>query len=910
MSSAAGDVGALFLAALEVDPAVREAFLVEACDDPDLRAEVARLLEHDELAEATRFLEESPASPALRAGSRVGSYQVVGLVGEGGMGEVYLVEPKIGPKRPLALKVIKLGMDSQRVLARFEVERQTLGRMDHPGIARVLDAGRNARGQPYFVMEFVDGSPITDHCERHGLTVESRLHLFLDVCKAVQHAHQAGVMHRDLKPSNILISEEGGRTQPKVIDFGLARATDHRLDHASALTDFGQVLGTPEYMSPEQVEGAPLHIDTRSDIYSLGAILYELLTATCPFEELRASGDEGMRRRIREENPAAPSVRVRAAGTGQSGQSGDRVRRSKRLRGDLDVVTMKALAKRPEDRFQTVGDLAADIDRYLRGQPVSARRASRAYLAGKFLRRHRAGVVAAVVVVLAVLGGLVGTSLGLAAAESARREAQRSLDGFNLLAWGVRIKRAVADEKSLYPAWPHMAPRLQQWIDEQAEPLMAISPRITLALAQIRQRALPYDADMRARDAHRFAADREELEQLIGRRDAVMQRDDCSPEITRLKHRIHELRQRVETRGIFAFENEMDHVLHDGLARVCGDLNPFNHGNHSLVADVRDRLDWALRVHEETIDRCAQAWQRAAEEVAADPRFSGFELTPQLGLIPLGADPESGLQEFAHPRSGKPVVRDPSSGQLRVTEDSGLAFVLLPGGIASTGAQSANPNSTNYDPHAKIEEGPVHQVTLAPFFFAKYEMTQAQWSLLARGDNPSHDRPGLAFGRRVTGAHPVENVSWVASRDLLRKQGLRLPSEAEWEFACRAGTEAAWWTGMLREAVVASANVSGSAAHDAYDGHASAPAGRPNPFGLVNVHGNVAEWCADGYDSYGVRPRAEDGLRELANRSFRVVRGGDFSRQPALARSAARLHRHPDSRDGTTGVRPARSMLR
>jgi non-specific serine/threonine protein kinase/serine/threonine-protein kinase len=337
----------------------------------------------------------------------VPGFRLLQKIGEGGMGEVYEAEQLEPVRRRVAIKLIKWGMDTREVIARFESERQALALMDHPGIATVLDGGATESGRPYFVMEYVKGVPINDYCDTHRLSTHSRLELFIGVCEAVQHAHQKGIIHRDLKPSNVLVTVQDDRPVAKVIDFGVAKATAQRLTEQTVFTEFGQLIGTPEYMSPEQAEMSSLDIDTRSDVYSLGVMLYELLTGALPFDprELRRSGLDEIRRKIREEDPSRPSTRVSTLGDRFTDTAAKRRTDTRslvrQLRGDLDWITMKALDKDRTRRYATALGLAADIGRFLRHQPVVAGPPSVGYRARKFVRRHRVGVaVAALSIVL------------------------------------------------------------------------------------------------------------------------------------------------------------------------------------------------------------------------------------------------------------------------------------------------------------------------------------------------------------------------------------------------------------------------------------------------------------------------------------------------------------------------------
>jgi len=369
-----------------------------------------------------------------KAGMCIGRYRLLRVLGEGGMGILYLAWQEQPVKRRVALKIIKPGMDSKRVIARFEAERQALALLDHPNIARIHDAGTTQTGRPYFVMEHIRGLPITEYCDKHMLTTEQRLRLFQQVCEAVQHAHQKGIIHRDLKPSNILVATDGDKAIPKIIDFGVAKAISQPLSERTLLTEDSQLLGTPEYMSPEQADMAGEDIDTRSDVYSLGVLLYALLTGTLPFDSdtLRTGGIEHIRQVIRETDPKTPSTRLTKLGDEAKKLAESRrtevAALAKRLHRELEWIPLKAMRKDRAERYRSASELADDIENYLHGAPLIAGPLGPGYRLKKFVRRNRVlvGGIAAVLVVL--LAGVVVSTIFAIRAERARAEAQLVAD--------------------------------------------------------------------------------------------------------------------------------------------------------------------------------------------------------------------------------------------------------------------------------------------------------------------------------------------------------------------------------------------------------------------------------------------------------------------------------------------------
>ncbi|MEM7205178.1 MAG: bifunctional serine/threonine-protein kinase/formylglycine-generating enzyme family protein [Planctomycetota bacterium] len=772
------------------------------------------------------------APPGGAAPVHIDGYRILERLGEGGMGSVHRAEQLRPFRRTVALKVIKLGMDSAQILARFEQERRTLAAMSHRAIAKVLDAGATDRGQPYFAMELVDGRPLTEFCDAHRLDLPARLQLLREVCAGVHHAHQKGVIHRDLKPANILVTHEGDRPVPKILDFGLAKAMDHDA-HASGFTRHGQVMGTPEYMAPEQAAGAL--VDTRADLYSLGVLLHELTTGTLPAAGRRS---------------ATPL-----------------------LRGDLGVIVAKALSAQPDDRYASAAALAEDLQRLADHEPIAARPPSATYRLKKLFRRNRTQVLAVGAGTVALIIGATGAVLGLLRADERQRR-------FDRLAAVMAIEQATAAERQLRPAWPEQAAALRAWLHT-------------------------YEGRVQA-------------------------------QVPLVQQTLHELRAAATL-------DEADRFLLDTLQRALPDLEAFE---GTVVARVRGRLWWAERVQHWTVTAQRDRWRAARAAIAAadDVRASHLyathpvDLHPQVGLIPIGMNPATRLWEFYHLRSAwdPAAAADPSTlpipgpedydarGRLAVSDDRGIVFVLLPGGAFWMGEQR-DPTRPRYDPDANADGAPVHRLTLEAFFIARHEMTQGQWRRLSGGEEPSRYRAGrrrAGHDEPITWTHPVEYVDWAMCRALTEHHGLRLPTEAQWEYACRAGTDTIWWPGDAVDGLHGVANLldQGAREHIPWslecvpwdDGRViHGPVGllAANAFGLHDVHGNVWEWCLDPYGGYHLPTAPGDGARQIDDRTMRVFRGGSYVYNARLARAANRNSSAPTVRYVGLGLRPARPLL-
>ena len=913
---------------------------------------------------------EAAAKAKDAAPETIGPYKIIGVLGEGGMSTVYLADQCQPFRRRVALKIIKLGMDTKQVIARFEAEHQTLALMHHPNIAKVFDAGRTDDGRPYIVMEQVSGVPITTYCDERKLDVGGRLELFTDVCRAVHHAHQKGIIHRDIKPSNVLVHDQDGEPVPKIIDFGIAKATSEGSTERTLFTEAGWMIGTPEYMSPEQAGMSGAHVDTRTDVYSLGVLLYELLVGRLPFDpaELRRAGFLGIQRAIREEDPPKPSMRLMTVDDSRNAtkdRRADAVTLLRQLRGDLDWITMKTLEKDPTLRYQSASELAADIERHLKHEPVEAGAPSAWYRMRKFVRRYKVQAAAALAVFASLVGGTIvsGTQYVRAEknarfakdnetrarekadaaererkrAEDKAREAAANLAKVDLVSLVVKLEKASVAEEELYPAWPQQMAAMQKWLRQQGEPLAGALPKVESALAELRRKALEYTPEERRRARERHP-DAGSLRQMRAAHEAFRQNlgtiasqestawNMVQARLDRLNERIPALEAKIATACRYEFANGTDRFLHDTLAKLVQDLETFLDPIDGATARVKERLAWAGSIGARTLEDCRGRWEEAVAAITAgdglraSELYRGFELKPQVGLVPIGMDPESKLWEFAHLRSGTIPARDPKTGRLRIDGETGLVFVLIPAGTFHMGAQKEDPTGPNYDPHAQSDESPVKPVKLSAFLVSKFEMTQGQWKRLSREKEPSTFKAGqkLLSGELFTWANPVENLNWVMCDRLLRRHGLVLPTEAQWEYACRAGTTTPWSTGLEATSLQNHANLADRYAKkyapwkteawldDGHVFHAAAGSFRPNAFGLHDMQGNVAEWCRDRLGDYDSNVAPGDGQRQVSGSGPRVMRSGHSISTAIHVRSACRGGGQPNTRGG--GVRPARPV--
>jgi serine/threonine protein kinase/formylglycine-generating enzyme required for sulfatase activity len=801
-------VKALFLQAAALDdPAARAALVDERCGgDAALRDRVHALLAANDRAEegaATASLGPGAGDPAPTADfpgkdERIGAvlagrYKLIEAIGEGGMGSVYMAQQTEPVKRPVAVKVIKAGMDSKAVLARFEAERQALAMMDHPNIAKVLDAGTTDGGRSFFVMELVKGTPITRYCDEHRLTPRQRLELFVPVCQAIQHAHQKGIIHRDIKPSNVLVALYDDRPVPKVIDFGVAKAAGQSLTEQTLMTGFGQIVGTPEYMSPEQATLNNLDIDTRSDVYSLGVLLYELLTGTTPVDK-KSLGKAALLeilRMVREVEAQRPSTKLStldALPSVAANRGTEPAKLSRLMRGELDWLVMKALEKDRTRRYETANGLARDIQRYLADEVVEARPPSVGYRVRKLVRRHKGQVIAASLVLFGLFAGIVGTTWGLF-------EAKRSAKSEWLAKLDAQDKEKLADEqRKAAEAEAAKAKKARDFLVSLFELSDHNSQRGIMTARQLLDHA-------EQRIPNEFADQPESRAEVLAAIETAYAKMTANSPLAMILE-VSGTVQLQSTRIVNRLALPQTLLYAGDRLRLAADA----HVQLVILSDLHKEL---LRPGTEaTVRRKGCEPQGAISQRVEDILLTFVRLPKATFYMGWGADAGS-----------------------EITREKGLVRHLV-----TKGTKTA------------IKED---------FEIAVHDVTQGQWqavmgnnpsyySRFAGGGNQVKD-----ISDEELKLFPVDSVTWTQAQEFIRKLNeqnrgsgwtYRLPTDVEWEYACRGGAtseeecsyhfyfakptnDAPKWPFLQRTTRVG-----------AYP---------PNKLGLCDMYGNVSQWCAN-----------------------------------------------------------------
>lgn len=932
--------------------------------------------------------------------------------GEGGMGVVYAALDTEMNRR-VALKMVRScdpSTESQshpldavhppkdtpesdvfeQLKVRLVQEAWVTGGLEHPGIVPVYEIGQTPGGIPYYTMRYVRGDrTLADAIlAAKGAPIEDRLALlepFLKICDALRFAHDKGVIHRDLKPTNVALGQYG---EVVLLDWGLAslegsedvtssawQARVNALRHDAALQTLeGGAVGTPGYMSPEAALGHLAEVDQHSDIYSLGVMLFEILTGRLPYEfrsmreyaALLESGAPQAAKSVDTRIPeplsalcasamahakaSRPATVAELAQAIRGWQVNDTLEREAgALLRDARAALESADAMQGSARLHQVDRAAAAIAQVHAKRPAiestRALEARAAALREKGIRERESASTRRLLrrVMTGVLAGASAAALWVMAVLDAKREEaehahastrlalaekEQALDDVSRLADAKRVRDLLSQVDELWPLAPGLADRMSAWL-ERAQQVLCNLDAHRSRIETIRKRALPYTPEEQVRDQAELHRQLDPLNAVVEEAERKLAmlpesegalRSSTLAQASAARQQIERVRVALAGRRSWAFDDPAIDWQHQVLQDVLAGLSVLQ--EHS-VGDITQRLSFVRELRARSVDAHAKAWAETIASIAASDRYGRMRLSPQVGLIPLGQDPDSGLYEFAHVGSGTPPGRDPVTKRITYTDDSSLVLVLLPAGSFLMGAQGHDQSKPNYDATADEIESPVHQVDHPAFFMAKHETTQAQWMAMTGGRDPSQYKAGENWGDRVVSLrNPVEKVSWDDCTCWLARHGLALPTEAQWEYACRAGTDTPWCSGRDVTLLSGVANIADEYARKydtklrvtpgVNDGHvAHAPVGsyRANAWGLHDMHGNVMEWCYDvwGADAY-TRAMTHDPV-VVSGSAFRLVRGGSYFDHAIVARSSSRGGRgDPGMRVGLLGCRAARRV--
>jgi serine/threonine protein kinase/formylglycine-generating enzyme required for sulfatase activity len=852
--------------------------------------------------EAARSESTLAADGAAVGTDRIGHYRPVRELGRGGQAVVYLAEDCDFTRRQVALKVVRLaGSGATGAALRLRREIDLVASLEIEGVCPIYECGVHG-DDAWIAMRYVRGETLAQMLARAspaGLpdrnAIGVRMGLLEQVARIVHRVHERGVVHRDLKPSNVMVGVDGA---PVVLDFGVAQS-----DHAGpALTRTAEAPGTPAYMAPEQVRGERT-LDRRVDVWALGCILFELLTHARPFA--------GATPHLLEQNilhGAAPDARAR----------------HRLISRDLAVVIATALAKEPSHRYRSAAELADDLARVRQHRPIQARPPGRAVRLLRFARRNPALAAMLALLFTTITAALV-VSLSLLA------QADRAQQFVYHLSDRARLDRLQWELQHELDRDPRQRPRLEDW---QRRWLQLASRRgeHEAFLATLRRRALPEtpspaDAEVRRRQK----LDLEQMTAEVERGAAALAQARSVGDATRVQYAEEALAAAKEVQANAAwrlsepvrvrFADSELQTMHDMIEETVRRLRAFNERRPGLETALAGRLlaREAQALHQKWLETAGDDWDAALVRIS-DPngRYGGLVFPPQEGLVPLGPDPSTQLEEFAHLASGDVPRRDAATGVLECGERAGIILVLLPGGVLAQGSEPPRPGSPS--PWGSSLPASRCAVDLAPFFIGKHEVTQAQWARMA-WQYPAWWAPRRSFplGPATGLRNPVEFVDHAAAVDHLRRALLVLPTEAQWEYACRAGCGSTWSCGDDPSALGAVANLadevlaawlgSASPSHsDPFPGHAPVGSLASNGFGLHDMHGNVREWCRDQVAAYGSRPTGPDGQRPAAAAAL-CVRGGSFRTPPIQAASFYRGSEPPRNLADDLGVRAARAVV-